>query len=104
MWPGGGQDQEVGFELLGKSQPHDVRKKGVSGRGTGKGKNPEVGRSWCVGGTEMRQGPKRLGDIRMGGKMGSLAGGHGGSRRESAWAKLGRDPSFLSPSPAALRP
>lgn len=77
MWPGGGQDQEVGFELLGKSQPHDVRKKGVSGRGTGKGKNPEVGRSWCVGGTEMRQGPKRLGDIRMGGKMGSLAGGHG---------------------------
>ena len=62
--PEGGQGQVVGghgTELLGRSQPCDIRRKGVSGTGNSGGKGPEVGTSWCVGGKETRLGCKRLG-------------------------------------------
>lgn len=57
----GQQDPEVVVELLGKTQPHDIRRKGVSGRGSGKGKSLEVGEAGVLEGeAERRQGPRRL--------------------------------------------
>lgn len=50
-----------GTELLGRSQPCDIRRKGVSGWGKSRGKGPKVGMGWCVGGKETRLGYKRLG-------------------------------------------
>lgn len=51
----------MAFELWRWSQPCSIRRKVVSVMGNSKGKGPEVGKSWCAGGTETRLRCKGLG-------------------------------------------
>lgn len=103
----GQQDPEVVVELLGKTQPRDIRRKGVSGRGSGKGKSLEVGEAGVLeGGSREEAGTQEAEGTSgwLGARWGARQEARRGSRRQSAWAQLGGDPSFLSSGSAALCP